>query len=93
MGVEEERIRSPREGLGTHIEVIVFGREGDVAIVLSLEVFHMLSVFGLNLLHPEITSPNFWGISSNYVFGKGKTSLTCGKTSEEADLSPEIGSA
>jgi hypothetical protein len=58
VGIEEERVRSPGEGFGTHVEVLVIGRERDVPIILSLEVFHMLSVFGLNLLHPEVTSPN-----------------------------------
>jgi len=58
VGVEEERVRSPREGFGTNIEVIVIRRKREVAIVLGLEVFQMLSVFSLNLLHPEVASPN-----------------------------------
>jgi len=60
MGIEEERVRSPREGFGTHVEVIIIGRERDVPIILSLEVFHVLSVLRLNLLHPEVTSSNCW---------------------------------
>jgi len=54
--IEEERIRSPGERLDTNIEVIVGGREREVAIVLSHEMFLVLSVFTLNLLHPEVTS-------------------------------------
>jgi len=56
MGVEEERVHSPREWFTTHVEVFVVGRERDMAIVLSLEVLHVLSVLGLNLFHPEVTS-------------------------------------
>jgi len=54
--VKEERVRSPGERFGTDVEVVVVGREREVAIVLSHEVFLMLSVFGLNLLHPEVAS-------------------------------------
>jgi len=54
--VEEERVRSPREWFGTNVEVIVVGRERDVAAVLSHEVFLVLGVCGLNLLHPGIAS-------------------------------------
>ena len=56
VGVEEERVCSPGEGFGTDVEVIVVGREGKVTIVLGLEVFLVLGVFSLNLLHPEVAS-------------------------------------
>lgn len=58
MGIEEERVLSPGEGFGTHVEILVVWRERNVPIILSLEVFLMLSVLGLNLLHPEVTSPD-----------------------------------
>jgi len=56
MRVEEERVRSPREGLGTNIEVLIVGRERDVTIILSPEVLLVLSMFSLNLLYPEVAS-------------------------------------
>jgi len=56
MGVEEERVCSPREGFGTNIEVFVVGRVREVTIILRLEVFLVLGMFGLNLLHPEVAS-------------------------------------
>lgn len=92
MGVEEERVRSPREGFGTNVEVIVVGRKGEVAIVLDLEVFQMLSVLGLNLLHPEVASPDcFIRVNSNLSFCRDKISLACGEADVEADLTPEVG--
>jgi len=56
VGIEEKRVLSPREGFSTNVEVLVVGRERDVAIVLGHEVLLVLSVFTLNLLHPEVTS-------------------------------------
>ena len=58
MRIKEERVRSPGEGFRTYVEVLVAWRERDVPIILSLEVFLMLSVFGFNLLYPEVTSSN-----------------------------------
>ena len=73
MGIEEERVHSPGEGFGTHIEVLVVGRERDVPIILSLEVFLVLSVLGLNLLYPEITSPDYFArVNPTLVFGEEK---------------------
>ena len=92
VGVEEERVRSPREGLGTNIEVLVVRRERDVTIILSLEVFLMLSMFSLDLLHPEVASHDcFIRVNSNLVFCMSKISLACGETAVEADLAPEVG--
>ena len=54
VGIEEERVRSPGEGFGADVQVIVAGREGEVAVVLSHEVLLMFSMFTLNLLHPEV---------------------------------------
>jgi len=58
VGVEEERVRPPREGFCTNVEVIVVRRKREMAIVLGLEVFQMLSMLSLNLLHPEVASPD-----------------------------------
>jgi len=91
--VEEERVRSPGEWFGTNVEVIVVGRERDVAVVLSHEVFLVLSVCGLNLLHPGVASRDcFVRVNSNLIFGMGKASLACRETAVEADLTPEVGS-
>ena len=93
VGVEEERVRPPREGFGTGVQVIVVGREGDVAIVLGHEVLLVLGVFAFNLLHPEVASHNcFIRVSSNLIFGKSKRPLACGETAIVADLTPEVGS-
>jgi len=90
--VEEERVRSPREGFGTNVEVIVVGRERNMAIVLGLEVFLMLSVLSLNLLHPEVASHDYFvRVSSDLSFCRGGISLACGETAVEADLTPEVG--
>jgi hypothetical protein len=63
-----------------------------VPIILSLEVFHMLSVLGLNLLHPEVTSRNcVVRVNSNLVFDGGKRSLACREAKVEANLTPEVG--
>jgi hypothetical protein len=92
MGIKEERVRSPREGFSTHVEVIIIGRERGVPIILSLEVFHVLGVLRLNFLHPEVTSPNcFPRVNSNIAFGKNETSLAGRKAKVEADLTPEVG--
>jgi hypothetical protein len=56
VGVEEERVHPPREGFGANIEVIVAGGEWNVTTVLSLEVFLVLRMLSLNLLHPEVAS-------------------------------------
>ena len=56
MGVEEERVCPPREGFGTNIEVFVVGREREVTVILRLEVFLVLGMFSLNLLHPKVAS-------------------------------------
>jgi len=56
MRVEEERVRSPREGFGTNVEVFVVGREREVTIILRPEVFLVLCMFSFNLLHPKVTS-------------------------------------
>ena len=91
VGVEEERVRSPRERFGTNIEVIVAGRERDVTIILSLEVFLVLSMFSLNLLHPEVAGHDcFVRVNLNLAFCTGKISLACGETAVEADLAPEV---
>lgn len=72
MGVEEERVRPPREGFSTNIEVIVVGREREVTIVLGLEVFLVLGVFTLNLLHPEVASHDcVVRVNSNLFFFHG----------------------
>jgi len=92
MGVEEERVCPPREGFGTNIEVFVVGRMREVTVILRLEVFLVLGMFGLNLLHPEVASRNwFVRVNSNLVFYTGKISLACGETAVEADLAPEVG--
>ena len=47
-------------------------------------------MLGLDLLHPEVTSPNcFARVNSN--FGRDGIQLTCGETTIEADFTPEIG--
>ena len=80
MGVEEERVHSPGEGFGTNVEVIVVGREGEVAVVLGLEVFLVLSVGSLNLLHPEIAGRNcFIRVNSNLIFGGVRGHLLAGR--------------
>ena len=80
MRIEEERVHSPGEGFRTSIEVIVVGREGDVATILSLEVFLVLSVFSLNLLYPEVASGDcFVRVNLNLVFGTGKYHLLAGR--------------
>jgi len=90
--VEEERVCPPREGFGTIVQVIVAGGEGEVAVVLSPEVFLVLSVFSLNLLHPEVASGDcIVQVNSNLVFDMGKSPLACGKTAVVADLTPEAG--
>jgi len=92
MGVEEERVRSPREGFGTNVEVFVVGRKREVSVILRLEVFLVLGMFSLNLLHPEVASRDcFLRVNLNLVFCTGKISLACGETAEEADLAPEVG--
>jgi hypothetical protein len=92
VGVEEERVRSPGEGFGTNVEVLVAGREGEVAIVLGHEVLLVLSMFSLNLLHPEVASRDcFVRVNSNLVFGTGKIPLACRETAVVADLTPEVG--
>ena len=58
MRVEEERVHAPGEGLGTHVEVFIVRREREVAIVLSLNMFLVLSVLGLNLLYTKVTRSN-----------------------------------
>ena len=91
MGIEEERVHSPREGFATHVQVLVVGRERNVSIVLGLEVFHMLSVLRLNLVHPEVTSPNcITRVNSISVFGKDEMSLARRETKVEADLTPQV---
>jgi len=92
MGVEEERVRPPGEGFGTNIQVIVAGREGDVAIVLGHEVFLVFSMFTLNLLHPKVTSYDcFFWVNLDITFGAGKSPLACGETAVVTDLTPEVG--
>ena len=92
MGIEKERVHSPREGFSTHVEILVVRRERDMAIVFSLEVFHVLGVFTLNLLHPEIASPNCVGrVSSSFIRDTDKMALACGNADVEAKFAPEVG--
>jgi len=58
MGVEEQRVWSPGEGFGASVQVIVGRGEREVAIVLGHEVFLVLGMFTLNLLHPEVAGHN-----------------------------------
>ena len=80
MGIEEKRVLSPREGFSTNVEVLVVGRERDVAIVLGHEVLLVLSVFTLNLLHPEVTSCNcFVRVNLRLFLARVKYHLLAGK--------------
>ena len=90
VGIEEERVLSPGEGFGAHVKVLIVRRERNVTIILGPQVFLMLGVLGLDLLHPEVTSPNcFARVNSN--FGRDGIRLTCWETTIEADFTPEIG--
>ena len=63
-----------------------------MTIVLGHEVFLVLSMFTLNLLHPEVTSHDcFVQVNSNIMFDTGKSPLACGETAVVADLTPEVG--
>ena len=81
VGIEEERVRSPREGFGAHVEVFVVGRERDVAVVLSLEVFLMFSVFTLDLLHPKVASRDCFvpGLTRINLYARVKYHLLAGR--------------
>lgn len=80
MGIEEERVRSPREGFGTNVEVIIVRRHGEVTIVFSLEVLLVLGVFGLNFLHPEVASRDcFVQVNSNLILAGTKSHLLAGR--------------
>lgn len=92
MGIEEEGVLSPREGFGTHVEILVVRGERDMAIVLSLEVFHVLCVFTLNLLDPEITRPNCVDqVSSCSIRDVDRIALARGNAKVEAKFTPEVG--
>ena len=78
--VEEERIHSPGEGFSTNVEVIVVGREGDVTIVLGLQVFLVLSVFSLDLLYPEVAGRDcFVRVNLISTLTKVKSGLLAGR--------------
>lgn len=80
VGVVEERVRPPREGFSTNVEIIIVGREREVAIVLGLEVFLVLSVFALNLLHPEVASHDcVVRVNSNLFFPRVGRRLLAGR--------------
>ena len=60
--------------------------------ILSLEVFLVLRMFSLDLLHPEVAGRDcFVRVNLNLIFCAGKTSLACWETAVEANLAPEVG--
>jgi hypothetical protein len=52
MGIEEKAVRSPRERLGTPIQMFVLRYLGQVATMFFPEVLFMFSVFSLNIAYP-----------------------------------------
>ena len=53
LGVVEERVHAPREGLLTLVHVLVRRDFGEFAAVLVLLVLNVRGMFGLDIAHPE----------------------------------------
>ena len=53
MGVVEERVHAPREGLSTLVHVVVRRDLGELATVLVLLVLNVSGMLGLDVAHPK----------------------------------------